>query len=105
MLASGTSGKSVVFAGVTVLLAISGMFLVDNVIFTSLAMQPSSSSASPSSSRSRCSRRSGDPRRQGEPWRLGFLRPQTVEAGGIWGRISDYVLAHLAAITVVTSSW
>jgi uncharacterized membrane protein YdfJ with MMPL/SSD domain len=36
--ASGTSGKAVVFAGVTVLLAISGMFLVDFVIFTSLAI-------------------------------------------------------------------
>ena len=36
--ASGTSGKAVVFAGITVLLAISGMFLVDNVIFSSLAL-------------------------------------------------------------------
>jgi RND superfamily putative drug exporter len=101
VLASGTSGKSVVFAGVTVLLAISGMFLVDNVIFSSMAIAaitvvaiavviavtllPAILSIL------------GD---NVNRWRLGFLRRRHTEAGGIWGRISDYVLAHPVAITV-----
>ena len=103
VLASGTSGKSVVFAGVTVLLAISGMFLVDNVIFSSMGIAaivvvaiaviiavtllPAILAIL------------GD---NVNRWRLGFLRRRHTEAGGIWGRISDYVLAHPVAITVVT---
>ncbi len=38
IVACGTSGKSVVFAGITVLLAVSGMFLVRNPIFSSLGL-------------------------------------------------------------------
>jgi uncharacterized membrane protein YdfJ with MMPL/SSD domain len=103
VVASGTSGKSVVFAGVTVLLAISGMFLVDNVIFSSLAIAAMTVVAIaviiavtllPA-----ILAILGD---NVNRWRLGFLRRRLTEAGGIWGRISDYVLAHPAAITVVT---
>ncbi|MEE8278536.1 MAG: MMPL family transporter, partial [Thermoanaerobaculia bacterium] len=36
--ASGTSGKAVVFAGVTVLLALTGLFFLGDVIFTSLGI-------------------------------------------------------------------
>jgi RND superfamily putative drug exporter len=103
VLAGGTSGKSVVFAGVTVLLAISGMFLVDNVIFSSMAIAAMTVVAIaviiavtllPA-----ILAILGD---NVNRWRLGFLRRRHTEAGGIWGRISDYVLAHPAAITVVT---
>jgi RND superfamily putative drug exporter len=34
--------------------------------------------------------------------RLWFLRPKRVEGGGVWGRISDYVLARPVTITVLT---
>jgi RND superfamily putative drug exporter len=103
VLASGTSGKSVVFAGLTVLLAISGMFLVDNVIFSSMAIAAITVVAIaviiavtllPA-----ILAILGD---NVNRWRLGFLRRRHTETGGIWGRISDYVLAHPAAITVVT---
>jgi RND superfamily putative drug exporter len=103
VLASGTSGKSVVFAGVTVLLAISGMFLVDNVIFSSMAIAAMTVVAIaviiavtllPA-----ILAIVGD---NVNRWRLGFLRRRQTEAGGIWGRISDYVLAHPVAITVAT---
>jgi RND superfamily putative drug exporter len=103
VLASGTSGKAVVFAGVTVLLAISGMFLVDNVIFTSMAVAAMTVVAIaviiavtllPA-----ILAILGD---NVNRWRLGFLRRRHTEAGGIWGRISDYVLAHPVAITVMT---
>jgi RND superfamily putative drug exporter len=102
-LASGTSGKAVVFAGITVLLAISGMFLVDNVIFSSLALSAivvvaiaviASVTLLPA-----LLAILGDRINRG---RLGFLRPRRVEGGGIWGRISDYVLARPVTITVVT---
>ena len=36
--ATSTSGKAVVFAGATVVMAIGGMFLVDDVVFSSLAL-------------------------------------------------------------------
>ncbi|HZB42288.1 MAG TPA: MMPL family transporter, partial [Ilumatobacter sp.] len=103
VLASGTSGKSVVFAGVTVLLAISGMFLVDNVIFSSMAIAAIvvvaiaviiSVTLLPA-----ILAILGD---NVNRWRLGFLRRRHTETGGIWGRISDYVLAHPVAITMVT---
>ncbi len=102
-LASGTSGKAVVFAGVTVLLAISGMFLVDDVIFSSLALSAVvvvavaivvSVTLLPA-----LLAILGD---RIDRWRLGFLRPKRVEGGAIWGRISDYVLARPVTITVVT---
>jgi uncharacterized membrane protein YdfJ with MMPL/SSD domain len=102
-LASGTSGKAVVFAGITVLLAISGMFLVDNVIFSSLALSAivvvaiaiiASVTLLPA-----LLAILGDRINRG---RLGFLRPRRVEGGGIWGRISDYVLARPVSITAVT---
>jgi uncharacterized membrane protein YdfJ with MMPL/SSD domain len=102
-LASGTSGKAVVFAGVTVLLAISGMFLVDDVTFTSLALSAVvvvavaiivSVTLLPA-----LLALLGDKINRGRLW---FLRPKRVEGGGIWGRISDYVLARPVTITVVT---
>ncbi|HEX6658686.1 MAG TPA: MMPL family transporter [Ilumatobacter sp.] len=102
-LASGTSGKAVVFAGVTVLLAISGMFLVGDVTFTSLALSAVvvvaiavivSVTLLPA-----LLAILGDHIDRG---RLGFLRPKRAEGGGIWGRISDYVLARPVTITIVT---
>ena len=101
VLASGTSGKSVVFAGVTVLLAISGMLLVDNVIFSSMAIARRSAIAVIIAVTLLPAILAilGD---NVNRWRLGFLRRRHTEAGGILGRISDYVLAHPAAITVVT---
>jgi len=36
--ASGTSGKAVVFAGTTVVLALGGLFVVNNPVFISLAL-------------------------------------------------------------------
>ncbi len=102
-LASGTSGKAVVFAGVTVLLAISGMFLVGDVTFTSLALSAVvvvavaiviSVTLLPA-----LLAILGDHVNRG---RLGVLRPKRVEGGALWGRISDYVLARPVTITVVT---
>jgi uncharacterized membrane protein YdfJ with MMPL/SSD domain len=102
-LASGTSGKAVVFAGLTVLLAIAGMFLVGDAIFTSLALAAIvvvavavivSVTLLPA-----VLAILGDRVNRG---RLPFLRPRKVEGGGIWGRISDYVLARPVEITVVT---
>jgi RND superfamily putative drug exporter len=103
VLASGTSGKAVVFAGITVILAISGMFLVDNVIFSSMAIAAIvvvtiaiiiSVTLLPA-----ILAILGD---NVNRWRLGFLRRRHTESGGIWGRVSDYVLARPVAITVVT---
>ena len=101
--ASGTSGKAVVFAGITVILAISGMFLVDNAIFSSMAIAAMvvvaiaviiSVTLLPA-----ILAILGD---NVNRWRLGFLGRRHTESGGIWGRVSDYVLARPVAITAVT---
>src|SRR5918994_1625923 len=101
--ASGTSGKAVVFAGITVLLAISGMFLVDNVVFSSMAIAAITVVAiavviSVTLLPAELAILGHNVNRL----RLGFLRRRHADTGGIWGRISDYVLARPVTITVVT---
>ena len=101
--AAGTSGKAVVFAGATVLLALTGLFLADIVAFTSLGiagivvvaiavlvsvtMLPALLSLF------------GD---RIEGLRIPFLG-RTAAGGGVWGAIADRVLARPAIFaTVVT---
>ena len=100
--ATGTSGKAVVFAGVTVLLAISGMLLVDNPIFTSLGLAAIvvvamaviiSVTLLPA-----LLAMLGD--------NVNRLRIPIIDrqgqGGGVWGFISDRVLARPAVLAVVT---
>ncbi|GAF68731.1 unnamed protein product, partial [marine sediment metagenome] len=101
--ASGTSGKAVVFAGMTVLLAISGMFVVDNAVFTSLALAAIvvvalaiviSMTLLPA-----IIAMLGD---NIDRLRVPFLGGGTGEGGGVWGFITDRVLAQPAIIGAVT---
>jgi uncharacterized membrane protein YdfJ with MMPL/SSD domain len=101
--ASGTSGKAVVFAGMTVLLAISGMFVVDNAVFTSLALAAIvvvalaiviSVTLLPA-----LIAMLGD---NIDRLSLPFLGRDTGEHGGVWGVITDRVLAQPAIIGAVT---
>jgi len=101
--ASGTSGKAVVFAGMTVLLAISGMFVVDNAVFTSLALAAIvvvalaiviSVTLLPA-----LIAMLGD---NIDRLSLPFLGRGTGEGGGVWGFITDRVLAQPAIIGAVT---
>jgi uncharacterized membrane protein YdfJ with MMPL/SSD domain len=102
--ASGTSGKAVVFAGTTVLLAISGMFLVDFVIFTSLALAAMvvvalavimSVTLLPA-----LMAMLGD----NIDWlRIPLLGAGTREHGGVWGTIIDRVLARPVIMATVTT--
>jgi uncharacterized membrane protein YdfJ with MMPL/SSD domain len=103
VVASGTSGKAVVFAGLTVLLAISGMFLVGDVTFTSLGLSAIvvvavaviiSVTLLPA-----LLALLGDRVNRG---RVPFIRHRPGESGGLWVRISDYVLARPVTVTVVT---
>jgi uncharacterized membrane protein YdfJ with MMPL/SSD domain len=103
--ASGTSGKAVVFAGATVVLAIGGMFLVDNAIFVSLALAAIvvvalavviSVTLLPA-----LIAMLGD---KIDRLSIPFLGRGTGEGGGVWGLITDRVLARpgiLATVTVV----
>jgi RND superfamily putative drug exporter len=93
--ASGTSGKAVVFAGTTVLLAISGWFLVDFVIFSSLALAAMvvvalavvmSVTLLPA-----LLAMLGD---NVDRLRVPFLGLGTGEGAGLWGFITDRVLAR-----------
>jgi RND superfamily putative drug exporter len=101
--ASGTSGKAVVFAGTTVLLAISGMFLVDFVIFTSLAIASMvvvaiavvmSVTLLPA-----LLAMLGD---NVNRLRIPFLGPGSSEHGGVWGVIIDRVLERPVILATVT---
>ena len=101
--ASGTSGKAVLFAGVTVVLALTGLFLIGSVIFNaigiaaivvvalavviSMTLLPALLSLL------------GD---NVNRLRIPFIgRPRA--GGGIWGAIADFVLARPAiTATVVT---
>jgi RND superfamily putative drug exporter len=93
--ASGTSGKAVVFAGTTVVLAIGGMFLVDNAVFISLALAAIvvvmiaviiSVTLLPA-----IIALMGD---NVNRFRVPFLGRGNGEGGGIWGHIVDRVLAR-----------
>ncbi len=101
--ATATSGKAVVFAGVTVLLAIAGMFLVDNAIFTSLGLSAMvvvalavviSVTLLPA-----LLAILGD---NVDRARVPLLGRPRGEGGGVWGFISDHVLARPAVLAVVT---
>jgi uncharacterized membrane protein YdfJ with MMPL/SSD domain len=101
--ASGTSGKAVVFAGATVVLAIGGMFLVDNAIFISLALAAIvvvtlavviSMTLLPA-----LIAMLGD---NIDRLSVPFLGRGTGEGGGVWGFITDRVLARPAILATVT---
>ena len=92
--AMSTSGKSVAFAGVTVMLAIAGMFLVGDSTFTSLGLASMvvvglavlvSMTLLPALLGDAVNR-----------FKIPFL-PDPKEGGGLWGHICDLVLAHPAA--------
>ena len=95
--ATSTSGKAVVFAGATVLLSLSGLFLVDDPIFSSLALASIvvvllaivvSVTLLPA-----LLALLGD---NVNRLRVPFLGSGTGEGGGIWGVITDQVLARPA---------
>jgi RND superfamily putative drug exporter len=99
--ATATSGQSVVFAGVTVLVAISGMFLVGNAVFSSLGLSAivvvalaitMSVSLLPA-----LLAMLGD----NVNWLRVPLLGRGGEGGGVWGFISDRVLARPAVFAVV----
>ncbi len=101
--ASGTSGKAVVFAGTVVLLAVSGMLVVDNVIFTSLALAAIVAVAlaiilSVSLLPALVALLGDNMDRLHVP----FLGRGGGTGGGIWGRITDLVLARPAILATVT---
>ncbi|MCH8161329.1 MAG: MMPL family transporter [Chloroflexi bacterium] len=96
-IASGTSGKAVVFAGTTVVLSLAGLFLVDDVIFSSLALASIvvvllaiiiSVTLLPA-----LLALLGD---NVNRLRVPFIGGGTGEGGGVWGVITDQVLARPA---------
>ncbi|MCH7488554.1 MAG: MMPL family transporter [Chloroflexi bacterium] len=96
-IATSTSGKAVAFAGVTVLLSLSGLFLVDDLIFSSLALASIvvvvmaviiSMTLLPA-----LLALLGD---NVNRLRVPFIGGGTGEGGGIWGVITDQVLARPA---------
>jgi RND superfamily putative drug exporter len=102
--ASGTSGNAVVFAGTTVLVAISGMFLVDFVIFSTIALAAMvvvalaviiSVTLLPA-----LLAMLGD---NVNRLRIPFLGLGTAEGGGVWGFITDRVLARPVTLATVTA--
>jgi RND superfamily putative drug exporter len=101
--AMSTSGKAVVFAGTTVLLAVSGMFLVNDSIFTSLGLAAivvvalavvSSMTLLPA-----LLAMLGD---NVNRLRIPFLGRTGGATGGFWGWASDRVLARPAVLASVT---
>jgi uncharacterized membrane protein YdfJ with MMPL/SSD domain len=99
--ASATSGKAVAVAGVTVLLSISGMFLVGNAIFNSIAIATIVVVAlAVLTSLTVLPALLGDGLNR---WRVPYLGRERTEGGGIWGRICAAVLKRpvpFAAVTV-----
>ena len=100
-IATATSGQSVVFAGVTVLVAISGMFLVGNAIFSSLGLSAivvvalaitMSVTLLPA-----LLAMLGD----NVNWLRVPLLGRGGEGGGVWGFISDRVLARPGVFAVL----
>ena len=103
-IASGTSGKAVMFAGITVLVAISGMFLVDFVIFSTVALAAMvvvalavimSVTLLPA-----LLAMLGD---NVNRLRVPFLRLGAGEGGGVWGFITDRVLERPVIMATVTT--
>ena len=102
-IATGTSGKTVIFAGATVVLSISGMLLVNDAIFTSIAIGSAvvvtmaviiSMTLLPALL---LFYRGGVDR-----LRIPFLAREGDD-GGIWGRISDQVLARPVLFATVAT--
>ena len=100
--AVSTSGKAVVFAGVTVLLAIGGMFLVGNAVFTSLGLAAIvvvafavviSATLLPA-----ILAMLGD---NVNALRIPIIGGRRGAGGGVWGFISDRVLARPAVLASV----
>ena len=100
--AVSTSGKAVVFAGITVLLAIGGMFLVGNAVFTSLGLAAIvvvafavviSVTLLPA-----ILAMLGD---RVNALRVPFIGGRGGTGGGVWGFISDRVLARPAVLASV----
>ena len=104
LVASGTSGKAVVFAGATVVLALTGMFFTGNVIFASLGIAAIvvvslAVIVSVTLLPALLSLLGDNVNRL----RIPFLGGGTGEGGGVWGAIADRVLARPAIVaTVVT---
>jgi RND superfamily putative drug exporter len=101
--ASSTSGKAVVFAGLTVILAICGMFLVRNPIFSSIAIAAivvvalavvASVTLLPA-----LIAMLGD---NLDRLRVPFLGRGEARHGGVWGVISDHVLARPVLLATST---
>ncbi len=101
--ASGTSGKAVVFAGVAVVLAIGGMFVVPFIVFQSMALAAIivvalavviSVTLLPA-----LLAMLGD---SIDRLRVPFLGRDSGEGDGIWGVITDQVLARPAVLGAVT---
>jgi RND superfamily putative drug exporter len=104
LVATATSGKAVVFAGVTVLMAICGMFLVGDVTFSSLGVAAvvvvALAVAMSVSLLPALLAMLGD---NVDRLRVPFLgRGAGGEGGGVWGFISDRVLARPAVFAAVT---
>ena len=104
LVASGTSGKAVVFAGATVVLALTGMFFTGNVIFASLGIAAivvvSLAIVVSVTLLPALLSLLGD---NVNRLRIPFLGGGTGEGGGVWGAIADRVLARPAIVaTVVT---
>ncbi len=101
--ASGTSGKAVVFAGTTVLLAICGMFLVGSATFSSLGLAAvvvvALAIAFSVTLLPALLALLGD---NVDRVRIPFLNRPGAEGGGVWGFISDRVLARPAIVAIAT---
>ncbi|MCH7718704.1 MAG: MMPL family transporter, partial [Chloroflexi bacterium] len=102
--AAGTSGKAVVFAGATVVLALTGMFFTGNVVFASLGIAAivvvSLAIVVSVTLLPALLSLLGD---NVNRLRIPFLGGGTGEGGGVWGAIADRVLARPAIVaTVVT---
>ncbi len=102
LVATTTSGKAVFFAGLTVILAIGGMFLVGDKTFSSLGIASIvvvafavivSMTLLPALLGDGLDRLSGP-----------FLRRRRDEGGGVWGRICDAVLARPAVFALMTTA-
>jgi RND superfamily putative drug exporter len=98
--ASATSGKAVAFAGVTVLLSISGMFFVGDATFTSIAIAAIVVVAlAVVASLTVLPALLGDGLNR---WHVPFIGREHKEGGGIWGHICDAVLKRPVAFAAVT---
>lgn len=102
-IAAGTSGKAVVFAGATVVLAVCGMFLVGEATFTSLGLAAVivvmiaiiiSVTLLPTLL--------GALAGYIDRFTLPFL-VRGEERGGVWGHITDFVLARPAILAILAT--